>query len=48
MRFSLRTSLACAAVLLTTSVVADDAGLRREAAAGLKKACRFFDETVST
>jgi len=47
MRFSLRTSLACTVVLLTTSVVADDAALRRQAAAGLKKACRFFDEVVS-
>ncbi len=48
MRFSSRASLACAAIFLATSVVADDAALRREAAAGLKKACRFFDETVST
>ncbi len=48
MRFSLRASLACAAIFLATSVVADDAALRREAAAGLKKACRFFNETVST
>lgn len=42
-------SIAIMAILVATTVTAaEDSALRREASAGLKRACQFFSEVVST